>query len=75
MKLENKTKKELIDIILRKDDVEKDLKKEIEGLKLENKNAEDMLNLGDKHYHGLKVAYIATTIGLIAAYVLTLIFV
>lgn len=75
MKLENKTKKELIDIILRKDDVEKDLKKEIEGLKLENKNAEDMLTLGDKRYHELKVSYIATTICLIAAYVLILIFV
>lgn len=75
MKLENKTKKELIDIILRKDDVEKDLKKELEGKKIEVKNAEDMLELGDKHYKGLKVAFIAVTITLLITNIVTLIFV
>lgn len=53
-KLMNKTKKELIDIIFRKDDVERNLRKELSDLNLDFNKAKEMITKRDNIIRGLE---------------------
>lgn len=53
-KLMNKTKKELIDIIFRKDDVERNLRKELSDLNLDFTKAKEIIGKKDNIIHNLE---------------------
>ena len=53
-KLMNKTKKELIDIIFRKDDVERNLRKELSDLNLYFTKAKEIIGKKDNTIHNLE---------------------
>ena len=50
----NKTKKELIDIIFRKDDVERNLRKELSDLNLDFTKAKEIIGKKDNTIHNLE---------------------